>query len=113
MSKVWLITGSSRGLGRSLAEAVLANGDRLVATARKTEQLEGLSARYGDRVRLVQLGVNRYDQAEAAIKVAFDIFGRLDVLVNNAGYGNVSSIEETSMEDFRAQVETNLWVSLT
>lgn len=109
MSKVWLITGSSRGFGRSLAEAVLAKGDRLVATARKTEQIADLSARYGEQVRIVQLDVNRYDQAEAAIQIAFDTFGRLDILVNNAGYGNISSIEETSMDDFRAQVETNLW----
>ncbi|WP_219836848.1 oxidoreductase [Paenibacillus sp. R14(2021)] len=109
MSKVWLITGSSRGFGRSLAEAVLAKGDQLVATARKTEQLADLEERYGSQVRLVQLDVNRYEQAEAAIQAAFETFGRLDVLVNNAGYGNVSSIEETSMDDFRAQVETNLW----
>lgn len=109
MSKVWLITGSSRGFGRSLAEAVLANGDWLVATARRPEQIADLAERYGDQVRIVQLDVNRYEQAEAAVKAAFEAFGRLDVLVNNAGYGNVSSIEETSMEDFRAQVETNLW----
>ncbi|MBP1962970.1 oxidoreductase [Paenibacillus aceris] len=109
MSKVWLITGSSRGFGRSLAEAVLAKGDQLVATARKTEQIADLTERYGSQVRIVQLDVNRFEQTEAAIKVAFEAFGRLDVLVNNAGYGNVSSIEETSMEDFRAQVETNLW----
>ncbi|MGP0584833.1 oxidoreductase [Paenibacillus timonensis] len=109
MNKVWLITGSSRGFGRSLAEAVLTNGDRLVATARNTEQLADLADRYGDQVRLVQLDVNNYDQAEAAIKAAFETFGKLDVLVNNAGYGNVSSIEETAMEDFRAQVETNFW----
>ncbi|MBB6731198.1 oxidoreductase [Cohnella zeiphila] len=109
MSKVWLITGSSRGFGRSLAEAVLASGDQLVATARKTEQIADLADRYGSRVHIVQLDVNRYDQAEAAIKAAFDTFGRLDVLVNNAGYGNISSIEETPMEDFRAQLETNLW----
>ncbi|MEC0267317.1 oxidoreductase [Paenibacillus anseongense] len=109
MSKVWLITGSSRGFGRSLAEAVLAKGDQLVATARNTEQIADLAARYGSQVRIVQLDVNRFEQAEAAIQSAFETFGRLDVLVNNAGYGNVSSIEETSMEDFRAQVETNLW----
>ncbi|BFT70951.1 oxidoreductase [Paenibacillus sp. P36] len=109
MSKVWLITGSSRGFGRSLAEAVLAKGDQLVATARNTEQIADLAARYGSQVRIVQLDVNRFEQAEAAIQTAFETFGRLDVLVNNAGYGNVSSIEETSMEDFRAQVETNLW----
>ncbi|MZQ83061.1 SDR family NAD(P)-dependent oxidoreductase [Paenibacillus sp. 5J-6] len=109
MSKVWLITGSSRGFGRSLAEAVLAKGDQLVATARNTEQIADLAARYGHQVRIVQLDVNKFEEAEAAIQVAFEAFGRLDVLVNNAGYGNVSSIEETSMEDFRAQVETNLW----
>ncbi|MCY9656656.1 oxidoreductase [Paenibacillus chondroitinus] len=109
MSKVWLITGSSRGFGRSLAEAVLAKGDQLVATARNTEQIADLAARYGSQVQIVQLDVNRFEQAEAAIQAAFEAFGRLDVLVNNAGYGNVSSIEETSMEDFRAQVETNLW----
>ncbi|MCM3628411.1 oxidoreductase [Paenibacillus glycanilyticus] len=109
MSKVWLITGSSRGFGRSLAEAVLAAGDQLVATARKPEQIADLAERYGSQVHLVPLDVNSYEQAEAAVKAAFDTFGRLDVLVNNAGYGNVSSIEETSMEDFRAQAETNLW----
>lgn len=109
MSKVWLITGSSRGFGRSLAEAVLAKGDQLIATARNTEQIADLAARYGSQVRIVQLDVNRFEQAEAAIQAAFETFGRLDVLVNNVGYGNVSSIEETSMEDFRAQVETNLW----
>ncbi|MBP3963191.1 oxidoreductase [Paenibacillus lignilyticus] len=109
MSKVWLITGSSRGFGRSLAEAVLANGDQLIATARNPEQLSDLAERYGSQVRTVQLDVTRFEQAEAAVKTAFETFGRLDVLVNNAGYGNVSSIEETSMDDFRAQVETNLW----
>ncbi|SFS63450.1 oxidoreductase [Paenibacillus sp. BC26] len=109
MSKVWLITGSSRGFGRSLAEAVLANGDQLIATARNPEQLSDLAERYGSQVRAVQLDVTRFEQAEAAVKTAFETFGRLDVLVNNAGYGNVSSIEETSMDDFRAQVETNLW----
>ncbi|OAS15417.1 oxidoreductase [Paenibacillus oryzisoli] len=109
MSKVWFITGSSRGFGRSLAEAVLAKGDKLVATARKPEQLADLAYRYGSQIHIVQLDVNRFEQAQAAIKAAFETFGRLDVLVNNAGYGNVSSIEETSMEDFRAQVETNLW----
>ncbi|MBM7564873.1 oxidoreductase [Paenibacillus sacheonensis] len=109
MTKVWLITGSSRGFGRSLAEAVLAKGDRLVATARRTEQIADLAERYGDQVHIFPLDVTSFDQADAAVKAAFDHFGRLDVLVNNAGYGNVSSIEETTMEDFRAQAETNLW----
>ncbi|SFK96806.1 NADP-dependent 3-hydroxy acid dehydrogenase YdfG [Paenibacillus sp. 1_12] len=109
MSKVWLITGSSRGLGRSIAEAVLAHGDQLIATARRTEQLADLVERYGDQVRAVTLDVTSPEQAEAAIQAAIDAFGRLDVLVNNAGYGNMSSIEETSLEDFHAQIDTNLW----
>ncbi len=109
MTKVWLITGSSRGFGRSLAEAVLAQGDQLIATARKPEQLADLVEQYGDQVRAVQLDVTDPAQAEAAIHTAVQTFGRLDVLVNNAGYGNISSIEETSFEDFRAQIETNLW----
>ncbi|WP_274650292.1 oxidoreductase [Paenibacillus humicola] len=109
MSKVWLITGSSRGLGRSLAEAVLARGDRLIATARKPEQLAGLVERYGERVSAVSLDVTNAEQAEAAVRSAVDAFGSLDVLVNNAGYGNISSIEQTTFDDFRAQFETNFW----
>lgn len=109
MSKVWLITGSSRGFGRSLAEAVLKNGDKLVATARKPEQLVGLVERYGENVRTIELDVTKPEQAKDAIKYAVEVFDRLDVIVNNAGYGNISSIEETSLEDFRAQIETNLW----
>ncbi|PQP88335.1 oxidoreductase [Paenibacillus sp. AR247] len=109
MSKVWLITGSSRGFGRSLAEAVLAKGDQLVATARNTEQIADLAARFGSQVHIVELDVTRFEQAEAAVQAAFETFGRLDVLVNNAGYGNISSIEQTPMDDFRAQLETNLW----
>jgi NAD(P)-dependent dehydrogenase (short-subunit alcohol dehydrogenase family) len=109
MSKVWLITGSSRGFGRNLAEAVLEQGDQLIATARKTEQLADLVERYGDQIRAVTLDVTSPEQAQSAVNTAIDAFGRLDVLVNNAGYGNISSIEETSLEDFRAQIETNLW----
>lgn len=109
MAKVWLITGSSRGFGRSLAEAVLASGDRLVATARKPEQLADLVEQYGDQVRTFALDVTDPGQAQAAVDYAMESFGRLDVLVNNAGYGNISSIEETTLEDFRAQIETNLW----
>ncbi|MBW4840776.1 MAG: SDR family NAD(P)-dependent oxidoreductase [Paenibacillaceae bacterium] len=109
MSKVWLITGSSRGFGRSLAEAVLATGDRLIATARKPEQLAALTECYGDQVRTVALDVTDQEQVKAAIEAAIQSFGRLDVLVNNAGYGNLASIEETSPEDFRSQFETNFW----
>ncbi|HEV7777652.1 MAG TPA: oxidoreductase [Luteibacter sp.] len=115
MKQVWLITGSSRGLGRALAEAVLAAGHQLVATARKPEQLSDLVERYGEQVRAVALDVTDETAVHDAVKAAVDAFGRLDVLVNNAGYGNVGSIEDTSLEDFRAQIETNLFgtISLT
>jgi NAD(P)-dependent dehydrogenase (short-subunit alcohol dehydrogenase family) len=109
MSKVWLITGSSRGLGRALAEAVLAAGHRLVATARNPAQLADLVERYRDRIRAVALNVTDDRAAERAVQSAVDAFGRVDVLVNNAGYGDVNSIEDTSLTDFRAQIETNLF----
>jgi NAD(P)-dependent dehydrogenase (short-subunit alcohol dehydrogenase family) len=109
MSKVWFITGSSRGFGRSLAEAVLKHGDKLVATARKPEQLADLVERYGENVRTMELDVTNLEQAKAAVEFAIKTFGRLDVVVNNAGYGNITAIEETSLEDFRAQIETNLF----
>ncbi len=109
MSKVWLITGSSRGLGRALAEAVLTAGDRLLATARDPKQLSDLVERFGDRVRTFALDVTDPKAASSAVTTAVEIFGRLDVLANNAGYGNMGPIEETSIEDFRAQIETNLF----
>src|SRR5258705_5053522 len=109
MPKVWLITGSSRGLGRALAEAVLAAGDKLVATARNPERLADLVERYGDRVRAVALDVTNEQAASHAVAVATRAFGRLDVLANNAGYGDVSPIEDTSLDEFRAQIETNLF----
>jgi NAD(P)-dependent dehydrogenase (short-subunit alcohol dehydrogenase family) len=109
MAKVWLITGSSRGFGRSLAEAVLAHGDRLVATARQPEQLGDLVKQYGDSVRAVPLDVTNPEQARAAVAAAVDAFGRLDVVVNNAGYGYAAAIEDASEEDLRAQIETDLW----
>jgi NAD(P)-dependent dehydrogenase (short-subunit alcohol dehydrogenase family) len=109
MSQVWLITGSSRGIGRALSEAVLAAGHRLVATARNPKQLSDLVERYGDNVRAIALDVTDERAALAAVQSAVDVFGRLDVVVNNAGYGDVASIEDTSMTDFRAQIETNLF----
>lgn len=109
MSKVWLITGSSRGLGRELARAVLAAGHRLVATARKPEDLQELVAQYGERVRAVALDVTDPEAAEAAVAVATSAFGRLDVVVNNAGYANVNSIEDVAEDDFREQFETNFF----
>src|SRR6202790_4136843 len=115
MAHVWLITGSARGLGRAIAEAVLAAGDKLIATARNPQQLSDLVARYGDNVRAVALDVTDARAAIAAVQLAVDVFGRLDVLVNNAGYGNLAAIEDTTIQDFRAQLETNLFgvVNLT
>jgi NAD(P)-dependent dehydrogenase (short-subunit alcohol dehydrogenase family) len=109
MSNVWLITGSSRGIGRSLAEAVLEAGHKLVATARKPEQLADLVQKYGEQVRAVALDVADAAAARHAIQTAVAAFGRLDVVVNNAGYGNLASIEDVTEEDFRAQIETNFY----
>jgi NAD(P)-dependent dehydrogenase (short-subunit alcohol dehydrogenase family) len=109
MSQRWLITGCSRGIGRALAEAVLQAGHRLVATARDPSQLDELVRRHGDAVRTIALDVVDAAAAEAAIRLAVKTFGGLDVLVNNAGYGNVNAIEDTSIEEFRRQIDTNLF----
>ncbi|MEV7814524.1 oxidoreductase [Streptomyces flaveolus] len=109
MSRTWLITGASRGFGRALAEAVLAAGDRLVATARRPEQLEPLVTRYGDRVLPVALDVTDVAAAQRAVQSAVDAFGTLDVVVNNAGYANSAPIEEMAEDDFRAQFEANFF----
>ncbi|HEX4246839.1 MAG TPA: oxidoreductase [Pseudonocardia sp.] len=109
MTKTWLITGSSRGFGWELAKAVLDSGDNLVATARRPEQLDELVTRYGDRVRAIALDVTDAAAARAAVQTAVDEFGRLDVVVNNAGYANSAPIEEITEDDFRAQLEANLF----
>jgi NAD(P)-dependent dehydrogenase (short-subunit alcohol dehydrogenase family) len=109
ISKVWLITGSTRGLGRALAEAVLSAGYRLMATARNPEHLSDLTAQYGDQVRTVVLDVSSERAASDAVAGTINAFGRLDVLANNAGYGNICPIEETSLAKFREQIETNLF----
>jgi NAD(P)-dependent dehydrogenase (short-subunit alcohol dehydrogenase family) len=109
MSKVFLLTGSSRGLGRQIAEAVLGAGHRLVATARRPESLDDLADRFGDQVLTVPLDVADASGARAAVAAGVDRFGRLDVVVNNAGYANLASIEDVSLEDFRAQIDTNLF----
>lgn len=108
MSQRWLITGSSRGLGRALAEAALAAGHRVVATARDLRALEDLAARHGQAVRLAALDVTDPDAAAGTVAVAKDAFGGLDVVVNNAGYGDIGSVEDTSLEDFRKQIDANL-----
>src|SRR6202521_4401390 len=112
-SKVWLITGSSRGLGRAFAQAALDAGHCVVATARNPLQLSDLVSNYGDRVRPLALDVTSEAQARHAIDTAIQTFGGLDVLVNNAGYGNVCPVEDTSLADFRAQIETNLFGVIT
>src|ERR1700751_1160082 len=108
-SKAWLIPGSSGGLGRAFAQAALEAGHRVVATARNPPQLSDIVSKYGDRVRAVALDVTNEAQAQHAIDTAIETFGGLDVLVNNAGYGNVCPVEDTSLADFRAQIETNLF----
>jgi NAD(P)-dependent dehydrogenase (short-subunit alcohol dehydrogenase family) len=107
--QIWFITGSSRGFGWELATAALEAGDRVVATARRPEQLTPLVEQYGDRVLPVALDVTDGAQAQAAIEAAVKRFGRIDVLVNNAGYANIAPIETTPEEDFRRQFETNFW----
>ncbi len=109
MSKVWLITGASRGLGRAFTEAVLKAGDRVVAAARNPEQLVELESSYGKNIHTVPLDVTNEAQAKNAFEAAISGFGGLDVLVNNAGYGHVCPVEDTSLADFRAQIETNLF----
>lgn len=109
MAKTWLITGSSRGLGASIARAALDAGENVVATARNTDSLRDFTGRYGSRVRAVALDVTDPGAAERAMKSAVDAFGRLDVVVNNAGYANIGTFEDTPADDFRAQVETNFF----
>jgi len=109
MSKVWFITGSSRGFGAELVRAVLAHGDRVVATARQPEQLQTLIEGHEDRARVFRLDVTDADAAVAAMEFAVAEFGRVDVVVNNAGYANSAAIEETDPADFRAQIEANLF----
>lgn len=109
MSKVWLVTGSASGLGRNIAEAVLASGDRLIATARDPRRLEDLVKKYGDQVRTAALDVVDESAAQAAVQMAVAAFGRLDVVVNNAGYGDIAPFEQLSSERFKAVVDTNFY----
>ena len=115
MSKVWLVTGSASGLGRHIAEAVLAFGDRLVATARNPIPLDDLVKKYGEQVRTATLDVTDEVAAHSAVHSAVHEFGGLDVLVNNAGYGDVAPFEQLSSERFKAVIDTNFYgvVNLT
>jgi NAD(P)-dependent dehydrogenase (short-subunit alcohol dehydrogenase family) len=115
MPRIWLVTGAGRGLGRSIAEVVLAAGDCLVATARDPGRLADLRERHGENIRVATLDVTDVSACEAAVRAAIDGFGRLDVLVNNAGFGHVAPFEQTPADDFRAQIDTNFYgvVNLT
>jgi NAD(P)-dependent dehydrogenase (short-subunit alcohol dehydrogenase family) len=108
-TQVWLITGSSRGLGRAFTEEALNAGHRVVATARNSEHLIDIASKFRESVRTVSVDVTNEAQAKYAVDAALETFGGLDVLVNNAGYGNVSPVEDTSLADIRAQIETNLF----
>jgi NAD(P)-dependent dehydrogenase (short-subunit alcohol dehydrogenase family) len=107
--RTWLITGSSRGFGRALAGAALEAGDHVAATARNPGQLDDLAERYGDQVLTIALDVTDAAAAEAAVANAADSFGSLDVIANNAGYADSAAIEDMPADDFRAQIETNLF----
>ena len=107
--QVWFITGSSRGFGRALVTAALAAGDRVAATARRPEQLEDFTREYGERVLPLALDVTDADAVQAAVNAAVARFGRLDVVVNNAGYANLAPVETGDEADFQTQFETNFW----
>ena len=111
-SKVWFITGTSKGFGRVWAEAALARGDRVAATARDVKTLQPLTQRYGDLVAAIALDVTDKAAVAAAVAETLARFGRIDVAVNNAGYGRFGAIEEVSEAEARAQLETNLFGAL-
>jgi NAD(P)-dependent dehydrogenase (short-subunit alcohol dehydrogenase family) len=115
MARTWFVTGTSRGFGREWAEAALDRGDRVAATARNVSSLDELTAKYGDNVLALALDVTDRQAVLDALAQANDHFGRLDVIVNNAGYGQFGMIEEISEQEARAQFETNvfgaLWVT--
>ncbi|CAM4066726.1 short chain dehydrogenase [Pedobacter westerhofensis] len=112
MAKIWFITGSSRGLGRSLTEAVLLNGDKVAATARNISSLDDLVTRFKDAIYPMELDVNNADQVRRVIADAVNHFGRIDVLVNNAGFGITGAVEGFSDEQVRSQLETNLYAPI-
>jgi NAD(P)-dependent dehydrogenase (short-subunit alcohol dehydrogenase family) len=107
VSRVWFVTGSSRGLGRAITEAALEAGDRVVATARRPARLHDLTDRYYDHVLPLQVDVTRDDEVQDAVQAGLEAFGRYDVVVSNAGYADVASVEDVDMDDFRAQIDTD------
>ena len=111
-NKVWFITGTSKGFGRIWAEAALARGDRVAATARNVKTLAPLVERYGERTAAITLDVTDKTAVHAAVSEARERFGRLDVVINNAGYGLFGAIEEVNEAQAREQIETNLFGAL-
>jgi len=108
-SKVWFITGASRGFGRVWADAALKRGDKVAATARKLESIAELKEKYGENVLTLELDVTKPGQVKTAVEQAYAHFGRLDIVLNNAGYSLVGTIEEASADDVRAMYETNIF----
>ena len=108
-AKVWLVTGASTGFGRELVEYLLTNGARVVATARKVEGLKELETRYPEGALVRSMDVTDQQQVEAVVSAAVQRFGRVDVLVNNAGYGMVGAVEESAEDEFRPMFETNVF----
>jgi NADP-dependent 3-hydroxy acid dehydrogenase YdfG len=111
--KTWFITGASRGFGRVWTEAVLKRGDKVAATARSLASIADLKEKYGDRVLTLELDVTNSDQAKAAVGQAHAHFGKLDIILNNAGYSLVGTIEEASADEVRALYETNIFGTLS
>lgn len=109
MSKVWFVTGASKGFGREFVLAALERGDQVAATARNVAALSDVVDQYGDAVLPLQLDVTNRDQVFAAVKSAHENFGRLDVVINNAGYGLFGTVEEITEQQLRDQLETNLF----
>jgi NAD(P)-dependent dehydrogenase (short-subunit alcohol dehydrogenase family) len=109
MSNVWFITGSSRGLGRQFVEAALSRGDKVAATARSIEGFDGLVETYGDAVLPLAMDVTDRSGVFAAVEQAIGHFGRIDVVVNNAGYAQIGAVEELTEAELREQLETNLF----
>jgi NADP-dependent 3-hydroxy acid dehydrogenase YdfG len=110
--KVWFITGSSRGFGRVWAEAALERGDKVAATARSLSSIVGLKEKYGENVLTLELDITKPDQVKKAVEQAHAHFGRLDIVLNNAGYSLVGTIEEANPEEVRALYETNIFGAL-
>jgi NAD(P)-dependent dehydrogenase (short-subunit alcohol dehydrogenase family) len=110
--KTWFITGASRGFGREWTKAALERGDRVAATARDTSSLDDLRAEHGDALLALALDVTDRAAAFATVAQAHEHFGRLDIVVNNAGYGHFGMVEEVSEQEARAQLETNLFGAL-